>query len=73
MAIEVVRRAWEEKEGVALEVGDFGGNPDYLCLRTNNDPQSKAWFGPLEISMTSAFARDLGRALIACADDKESK
>lgn len=69
--VEVVRRAWEPSEGVCIEVGEFGDNPDYLCLRTV-DAKSAEWFGRLEISMSAEFALALGEALIACAKEKQA-
>lgn len=71
-AIEITRKVWDQQEGVALEVGDFGDAPDFIEIRTT-DGQSIDWYGKLSITMRPEVARQLGQALLDAARDKLAK
>lgn len=68
---ETVRRVYVEGESTFLSVGPWPEAPEFLALYTEGD-KNREWFGHIETSMTPAYARALGRALIAAADEMES-
>jgi len=67
-AEKVYRVFAELGHGEYLEVGPWPDAPDCLSLRTV-DKKSQDWFGNFDMSMSADFARKLGAALLAAADD----
>jgi hypothetical protein len=63
MAIETVKRVWEESEGVGLEISDYPEAPDCLQIAPVTQ-RCKEWFGTFSVTITPAFAIELGQALI---------
>jgi hypothetical protein len=72
--IEVVRRVYVEGErGIYLEVGPWPEVPGYLCITADGE-KNEEWFGKFTpYSMTPEFARALGEALIASANELEKQ
>lgn len=66
---DVVRRVFPEEGMYFLEVGPWADDPGLVELRTMPGKFSAEYFGVINLSMTQAMARELGRALIAAADD----
>lgn len=68
--IEVTRRVYVEGElGVFLEVAPWPEVPGYLVIDAPGE-KNKEWFGKqTQYSMTPKFARALGEALIASANE----
>jgi hypothetical protein len=67
IATDIIRRIQNEG-GHTLDVRPWPDGPDFVCLMNSSD-ESAEWFGRIELSMEPEFARRLGRALIACADE----
>lgn len=66
--VEHLARVWVD--GHCVEVGDFEA-PDFLELRTTG--KNSEHFGPINLCMSPAFARELGTILVQLADIKQSK
>jgi hypothetical protein len=67
---DVIRRV-QNKEGKCLDVRPWPEGPSFVTLTNEGDEQSQEYFGALDITLEPEFARHLGRALIACADEIE--
>lgn len=67
---ETIRRVYVEGENKCLSVGPWSEVPDYLALYAEGK-ENRDWFGNVNLSMTSEYARKLGQALIAAADEHD--
>lgn len=66
--VVIVRRVfWTDDALIEVSARRGGGNVD-ICTP---DPESVETFHEIEWNVTPAFARELGQALIAAADDAE--
>jgi len=63
MSIESVKRVWDEKEGVGLEIGDYPEAPSCLQIAPVTK-KCKEWFGDFSVTIEPSFAIELGQALI---------
>lgn len=72
MSIETVKRVWDEKEGVGIEVGDYPEAPDFLQIKPVTK-KCEEWFGKFAFSMSAEFAHELGMALIEVANAKATE
>lgn len=68
---EVVRRVYDDSEGVYLEVGP-GPDGSGIAISTF-DPKSVEWFGKVNLTMSEEMATALGNALVACALEGSEK
>lgn len=64
---DTIRRV-QNREGQCLDIRPWPDAPDSVALMSV-DARSADYFGRLELAMDPEFARAIGRALIACADD----
>lgn len=69
VSTEIVRRVYNDEEGVFLEVGP-GPDGFGVAVETTTDA-SHAWFGRLNFHMSCAMAEKLGEALIAASKECE--
>lgn len=67
---EIVRRIYENQEGVYLEVGPDSDGLDCVELRTV-DTKSKEYFGTINILLPKELARHVGQALIDSSNEME--
>jgi hypothetical protein len=72
--IEVIRRVHvDDRPGVFLAVMPWTEAPGYLAIYAPGE-KNEEWFGKIEpFCMTPEFARALGEALIASANELEQK
>lgn len=69
---DVIHRVWVENENAHLEIRPFPDAPDTaLEVTTSSHDGSKHWFGDVSITMSPAYARELGKALIAAANEMQ--
>lgn len=68
-SIEVLRRVYDDAEGVFIEVGLHPDSPDWVCIDTSADAKSKEWYGANNLPLPKAQARLLAKALLAACDD----
>jgi hypothetical protein len=69
---EVVRKIWDDEDGVYYQVGPDGDSLDLVELRTV-DEESKKFYGDVRLTMHPLQARQVAAALLACADEMEKK
>lgn len=69
---EIHRKVFFDQEGHFLTVRPSPDFPDHNVL-LHTEPSEVDWFGDVRIDMPIGFARLLGQALIAAADDIEAK
>lgn len=69
IATDVIRRT-QNKDGKCLDVRPWPEAPEAVALM-NSDKASEEYFGRIELAMSTESARQLGRALIACAEEIE--
>jgi hypothetical protein len=67
---EVVRKVYDDEDGVYIQVGPDGDGLDLVELRVS-DEESKKYYGDVRITLYPAQARLLADALLACADEME--
>lgn len=65
---EIVRRIWDDEEGVCFEVRPDQDGLGVIELHTPDD-KSREYYGPVRFTMDKDMARQVGAALIAAADD----
>lgn len=66
---EIIRRIYDDKEGVCLEVRPSPDNPDdYIEVHTP-DAKSRDYHGVIRFSLPKTMAMKLGQALIDGASD----
>ena len=63
---DVIRRVYID--GYFLEVGPWPEVPGFVALQSTG-VENEGYFGKTEISMSPDFAEQLGRALIAAAEE----
>ena len=66
-SIELVRKIWDDEEGVCIEVGPSADNPDWIEISTR-DAKSKEYFGEINLALPAGFARLLGQSLLAATE-----
>lgn len=67
--VESVKRVWVERERVYLEVRSYPEAPETSLEIATTTPQADQWFGKVSLPMSPEYARALGEALIAMADE----
>ena len=67
---DVVRKVYD-RSGHFLEVGPWPDSPNVAALMTIGK-KNEEYFGTINLSMSTEFARQIGRALIACADELDA-
>lgn len=68
---DVIRRVWSD--GYCLEVKPWAEVPGFIALQTEGEENEKYW-GKTQLAMNPDFAEQLGRALIAAAQEaREAK
>lgn len=65
---EIVRRIWDEKEGVCFEVRPDQDGLGVIELHTP-DEKSQKYYGKVSFMVDKDMARQIGAALIAAADE----
>lgn len=65
---EIVRRIWDDEEGVCFEVRPDQDGLGFIELHTPDD-KSREYYGTVRFAMDKDTARQVGVALIAAADD----
>lgn len=68
VSTEVVRRVFDDNEGVFIEVGPDCDGLGCVEVRTTNK-ECQDYFGEAKLTMSPAIARLLGEALIKAADE----
>lgn len=68
-SIEVVRRVYDDGEGVAIEVGRNADNQEWIDIGTAYDKKAEEYYGPIRLSIPKEQARLLAKAIIDCADE----
>ena len=67
---EVVRRVYDDEEGACIEVGP---DCDSLWLvQISAEGKSKDFYGDLRIAFVPGFARQIARAMLACANEMDA-
>lgn len=56
------------EDGYAVEVRPWPEAPDVVAIMSRGEA-NRDWFGPLGLTMSPEFARHIGEALIACANE----
>lgn len=71
---DTIRRVQNE-DGYTLDIRPWPDAPDTtVALMNSSSNTSKKYFGTIEVVMNTEFARQIGEALIQCADElDESK
>jgi hypothetical protein len=69
---EVVRKIWDDEDGVYVQVGPDGDSLDLVELRTV-DETSEQFYGKIRFVMHPIQAREVAAAILACADEMEKK
>lgn len=73
-SIEVVRRVYDDNEGVAIEVGRNADNPNWMDIGTGHDKKAEEYYGKVLLSLPKEQAQLLAKAILDCANDElESK
>ena len=67
--VESLKRVWVDKERVFLEVRRYPEAPETSLEIATSTPQADQWFGKISLPMSPEYARALGEALIAMADE----
>jgi hypothetical protein len=70
VSTEVVRKVYNDEDGVYLEVGPSPDNPSWVRIYANEKNQD--WFGKIDVVMPAEFAAQLGEALIAAAKEAQN-
>ena len=68
---DVIRRV-QNNDGEKLDICPWHDDRSLVVLK-NSDPESAKYLGNIELFMFPAFAREIGKALIACADEIEAQ
>lgn len=66
---EVIRRVFEEEGRYFVEVGPHPDAPNILELRTVEGEYSAEYWGELNLTLSPAMARELGKALLAASGE----
>lgn len=69
--IEVLRKVWDAHEPVGLTVR-WGEDGFGVCLLAD-DENSEEWYGKFKITVSAAYAIELGRALIAAGEEGKER
>ena len=67
---DVIRRVFDEEGRNFIEVGPWPDSLDVVELRTVAGECSAAYWGNVSVTLSPAMAEELGRALIAAAQDR---
>jgi hypothetical protein len=67
-SLEVVRKVYDDDQGVALEVGPDCDGTGLVQLRAVT-PASQEYFGSVDLTVTPKMAKLLGEALIKAAEE----
>ena len=68
---DIIRRI-QNKDGRSLDIRPWPDAPDCVAIMAEGG-ENKEWFGQVELSMDADFARQVGEAIIACADEISNK
>jgi len=72
-SIEVIRRVFDDSEGVCIEVGSCqDGTPGVVSIYTTGE-KNKEWYGSLYLAVAPDQARLLAVAILARADEAEKE
>lgn len=66
-SVEVVRKVYDDDDGVYIEVGPNADNPDWINVSTK-DEISMSHYGKIDFNIPPEQARLLGCALIDASD-----
>lgn len=67
---DVIRRVQNE-DGETLDIRPWPDAPIAVALMNSGGDKSEAYFGKLELALSPKFARQIGQALINCANEIE--
>jgi hypothetical protein len=67
---EVVRRVFDDSDGVYIEVGPDSDGLDLIQVSTSGE--SEEYYGKLRLILAPEQARHLAKALLAAADESKS-
>ena len=71
---EVIRRVYDDGEGVYLEIGTCqDGTPGVVSLTSGGEPKSREWFGSFYLSLSPDHARQVAAALLARTEEAEKE
>lgn len=70
--IEIIRRVFDNSDGVSLVIGQDPDGLGSIHIRTE-DSASKQRFGDVDIFLTTKMARLLAEAIYSCAGELEKK
>lgn len=71
-SLEVVRRVYDDQDGVYLEVGPSPDNTEWVEVRAVDDT-SKKYYGDIRFAIMPDQARLLGESLIAASNEASQK
>ena len=69
-SLETLRRVYDDREGVCLEIGPDSDSLDLVEMRTPNK-ESVAYYGEVRLTFLPAQARLVAKALMMAADEAE--
>lgn len=67
--VESVKRVWVEGEKAFLEIRPYPEAPETALEIATTTEKSSEWFDKISIPMSPEYARALGEALIAAANE----
>lgn len=67
---EIVRKIYDNDNGEAVTVSPSGDFPGNVMLYV--EPMHQAYFGDFRLDLPAPFMRQIGKALLAAADEAES-
>jgi len=67
--IESVKRVWVDGEKSFLEIRPYPEAPQHSLEIATTNERSTEWFGKISLPMSPEYARALGEALIAAANE----
>ena len=68
---DIIHQVYDES-GNFLQVRPWPEEASLVTLQTVDHRGSKEFFGLIELVMTPAFAREIAKALLKCADEVEN-
>lgn len=72
LEIEVVRKIYDNSEGVFVEIGPDADGLGNVRIRTT-EAKSVEWFGKFDFSFSPGMARLIAKAMTLAADEIEAR
>lgn len=67
-SIEIVRRVWDDDEGVCLEIGVAEENSDWIAIAAPSG-KSEEYYGALRLLLDKEMARLVADGILAALND----